>query len=121
MAGLGSMYAIAEMNQRTEEMALEVRNELFRIGCAPGKLSVERRGPFLVLTYRSQTIYADPYEVLIVVRKIPSGLGETEVWEQVRKKVRRAQSQRPQLSCWAIVFIVSVIVLSVLLFIAAVI
>jgi hypothetical protein len=121
MIGLGSMYAIAEMNQRAEEMALRVRSELFRIGCLPEEIRVERRGPFLVLTCRNQTIHVDPFEVLILLRKTPTGLDSARVWAQIYKKAHQTQKQKTPLSGWAIVSIVSVIVFSVLLLITLVI
>jgi len=115
------MYGIAEMNQRAEEIALRVRSELFRIGCSAEELSVERRGPLLRLTYCNQRIQADPYEVLIVLRKTPTGLDAAKVWAQIDKMACQVQKQKTPLGDWAIVFIVSVIVFSVLLFITFVI
>jgi hypothetical protein len=114
MVNSGSIYAIAEMSQRAEGMALRVRSELFRIGCASEELTTQLRGPLLMLTYRNQTIQADPLEILIVLRKTPTGLDTATVWAQICKKAHRTQKQEAPLSSWVIAFIACAIVFSAL-------
>lgn len=101
MAGMGSMIAISEMNRRSEEMILRVRSELFRNGSTPENFSVERQGLFLQMTYRQQTILTDPYEVLIVLRKMNAGLDDKEIWERLCS-VRQVQARSARKLEWGV-------------------
>jgi len=115
MAGMGSLIAITEMHRRTEEMILRVRSELFRNGSAPDNFSVERQGLFLQMTYRKQTIYTDPYEVLIVLRKMISGLDDREIWARI-SSVRQAQPRSTSKFEWGIGLLVTGLILAFFLF-----
>ncbi|MEA3544923.1 MAG: hypothetical protein U9R69_06855 [Thermodesulfobacteriota bacterium] len=119
MTGLGSMYAIVEMNKRTEGTLFSVRSELFRIGGIPDKLSVLRQGSLLSMTYHNQTLHADPHDLLIVLNNTASGLDEADIWNLSNKLLSQPQRQISQKNKWAIGIIVSTIILSILLFITA--
>lgn len=101
MAGMGSIYATVELNQRAEIMILKVRSELFRCGSTPDTFSVERQGTFLQMTYRNQTICTDPYEVWVVLRKMSSGLDDSEIWTRL-STVRQLQTQTSHKAGWGI-------------------
>ena len=114
MTGQGSMYGVAEMNQRAENTILHVRSELSRIGCAPDKLSVQRRGPCMMMTYGGQTIYCDPYEVMILLRGTVSDLDEAQVWERISEKVCVTQQQSSGMGGWTIIIVSTISILLLL-------
>lgn len=118
MAGMGSMYATVEMNQRAEVMILKVRSELFRSGSTPDTFSVERQGPFLQMTYRKQTICTDPYDVWIVLRKMISGLDDSEIWTRL-STVRQIQTQGSHKSGWGIGLLVAGLILAIILLVGS--
>lgn len=102
MKGPVSIYGIAELNRRAEEATLKVRGELSRIGCCPETIKVSRQGIYMLMQYCYQVILADPYEVLMILKKTPVGLSETEVWERINNNVRKIKRQNRKGSRWAI-------------------
>lgn len=93
MIGLGSMYAIAEMNARAEQLVMRVRSELFRIGCSPANFAVVRSGPHVRMQYGNQQVEADPHEVLVALRGTPTGAEKDFVWQQmIRHGHERAEA-----------------------------
>jgi hypothetical protein len=118
MAGMGSIYATVEMNQRAEVMILKVRNELLRSGSTPDTFSVERQGTFLQMTYRNQTICTDPYEVWIVLRKMSSGLDDSEIWARL-STVRQLQTQTSPKAGWGIGLLVAGLILAFVLLVGS--
>ncbi|HKJ04983.1 MAG TPA: hypothetical protein VJ974_05245 [Geopsychrobacteraceae bacterium] len=117
MGSPAGLYGIAEMNRRAEELTLKVRSELSRIGFSPGKLKVHRQGIFIMMQYRYQAILADPYEVLIVLKKISRDLSDAEIWEQINKKVRQVQRQNLVMTRWSILCVACLAVVTFLLLI----
>ena len=101
MIGMGSMLATTEMHRRAEEIVLRVRSELFRSCSRPDNFAVQRHGFFLQMTYLNQTIFTDPYEVWIVLRKMNSELDDKEIWERI-SAVRQIQTQNLRKSGWGI-------------------
>ena len=97
-----SVYGIAELNRRAEEATLKVRGELSRIGCSADKMMVSRQGIYLLMKFSYQVILADPYEVLMVLKKTPVGLSESEVWERINGNVRNNKRQTFKISAWAV-------------------
>lgn len=118
MTGPVSMYAIAEMNKRAEEITLKIRGELFRIGCAPNRLKVLRQGSYLQLSYGQQIILAEPYEALITLKKTPVGVGEAEVWQRLSKTARQTRQQNLSKGDWVVGIGALLLLLGGLLFIS---
>lgn len=117
MGSPAGLYGIAEMNRRAEELTLKVRSELSRIGFSPGQLKVHRQGIYIMMQYRYQAILADPYEVLIVLKKISRDLSDAEIWEQINKKVRQVQRQNLVMTRWSILCVACLAVVTFLLLI----
>ncbi|SHJ35477.1 hypothetical protein SAMN02745165_02166 [Malonomonas rubra DSM 5091] len=95
-----TIHAIAEINRRAEEYGLKVRSELFRIGCAPNRLRVVRQGPYLQLRFGHKTLLGEPCELLLLLKRLPIGIGETEVWNQINERMRKVDTQKHQMRSW---------------------
>ena len=114
MTGPVSMFAIAAMNRRAEEALIKVRTELFRIGCAPQNLQIQKQGDSLQLRFQHQIILADTAEVLGILEKIPSGQAEAVVWAKVVTAVRQPGRNSLRPITWSIVTVTITIVLILL-------
>jgi hypothetical protein len=110
MTGPVSIYAIAEMNKRAEECTLKVRSELFRIGCGTKEFQVLRQGSYIQMKHHNQIILADPYEVLMVLKKTKVGLEAEEVWGRINQNVRQLQRENRIRLGWSIAIFVLLVV-----------
>ena len=84
MTGPVSIYAVAEMNRRAEEELAMVRRELFRCGCPPAGIQVLRQGYLLQLSWRRELVRTDADKLLEVLKAMPTGSGESQVWAAIR-------------------------------------
>jgi hypothetical protein len=111
MTGPVSIYAIAEMNRRAEEYTLKVRSELFRIGCTPERLQVLRQGVYLQMKYQQQIILVPPNEILGVLKKLPAGTEDAEIWEKVCEHSYQLDRQSKITRGWVVTVFASLLAL----------
>lgn len=115
MTGPVSIYALATMNQRAEESTLKVRSELSRLGCPLDRIPVLRQGAYIQLKYRKQIILAPPQAILSVLRKVPRGTAEAEIWARICTKIYQAERHRITSRGWTVAVLISLLGLAIFL------
>lgn len=105
MTGPVSIFAVAEMHRRAEQELATVRRELLRCGSTPAGIQVIRQGYLLQLSCRQQLVRVDADQLLEILKAMPSGSDEAQVWTAIRSAFQNdGQQGRRDLLLLLIVF-----------------